>query len=426
MTNFKSDFLNILTDRGFVHQISDPDELDRELSSKLMSAYIGFDCTAPSLHVGNLVQIMMLHWFQQCGHRPIVLMGGGTTRVGDPSGKSESRKLLSENTIESNKSSIRRVFEQFLTFGNGKTDAIMEDNSSWLLELNYIDFLREIGRFFSINQMLQRDAIKLRLDREQHLSFLEFNYMVLQAYDFVELNRRFNVKLQMGGSDQWGNIVSGIDLGRRMQDVSLFALTTPLLTTASGSKMGKTADGAVWLDKDQLSPYEYWQFWRNTEDSDVEKFLKLFTRIPIDEVDRLAALKGVEINEAKKKLATEATALAHGINAAKKAEETARLAFEEGNLSAELPTHYIKQSDLEKGLGLLNVFVDAGLSNSNSEVRRNIKGGAIRINDLPESNEKRELNMNDLTQDGAIKISLGKKRHLLLKLDNSSINVEKK
>lgn len=415
MTAFKSDFLNILTERGFIHQISDADGLDNLLCSRSISAYIGFDCTAPSLHIGSLVQIMMLHWLQQTGHRPVVLMGGGTTRVGDPSGKDESRQLLTEAVIENNKRGIRRIFDRFLTFGDASPHAIMEDNANWLLSLKYIDFLRDVGRHFSVNQMIQRDSVKLRLEREQHLSLLEFNYMVLQAYDFAELQKRHDVRLQMGGSDQWGNIVSGIDLGRRLNEVDLFALTTPLLTTASGAKMGKTAAGAIWLNADQLSPYEYWQYWRNTEDADVGRFLKLFTTLPMEEIARLQTLEGAEINEAKKVLATEATGMAHGRDAAEKAEQTSRQAFEEGSLAADLPSHEIDKDTLAQGIGLLSAFVSAGLCASNGEARRNVKGGAIRINDTQEQDERRILTPNDMTAEGVIKLSLGKKKHVLLK-----------
>ncbi len=312
MSAYKSDFLNVLATRGFIHQVSEPEALDALARKSTVTAYIGFDCTAPSLHVGSLLPIMMLHWMQQTGHRPIALMGGGTTRVGDPSGKDESRRLLTDDIINGNLKSIREIFSRFLQFGDGKNDAIMANNADWLNTLNYIDFLRDIGRHFSVNRMLAFDSVKLRLERQQELSFLEFNYMILQAYDFVELNKRYDCVLQMGGSDQWGNIVNGIDLGRRLNNAQLFALTSPLLTTSSGAKMGKTAAGAVWLDAAQVSPYDYWQYWRNTEDSDVARFLKLFTTLPLDEIERLAALQGAEINEAKKVLATEATALVHG------------------------------------------------------------------------------------------------------------------
>ncbi|MDX5592687.1 tyrosine--tRNA ligase [Pseudovibrio sp. SPO723] len=415
MSDYKSEFMRVLDERGFIHQLSDADGLDKLLASETVTAYIGFDCTATSLHVGSLVQIMMLYWFQKTGHRPITLMGGGTTRVGDPTGKDESRKVLSDETIEANKAGIKTVFEKFLTFGDGPTDAVMLDNAEWLLKLNYLEFLRDVGRHFSVNQMIQRDSVRLRLEREQHLSFLEFNYMLLQGYDFVELFNRTGCRLQMGGSDQWGNILSGVDLGRRMTETEFFALTTPLLTTSSGAKMGKTADGAVWLNSDMLSPYDYWQFWRNTEDSDVERFLKLFTILPMEEISRLAALEGAEINEAKKVLATEATALLHGREAAEAAAETARKAFEEGESAAGLPTVEVPAGDLEAGIGLLSAYVTAGLCQSNGEVRRNVKGSAVRINDAVETNEKRVLTMQDLTEDGIIKLSLGKKKHVLMR-----------
>ena len=343
MNTYKSDFLNVLAARGFIQQVSEPQALDALASSSTVTAYIGFDCTAPSLHVGSLLPIMLLYWLQQTGHRPIALMGGGTTRVGDPSGKDESRRLLSDQAIDENLKGIRAIFSRFLRFGDGPAeksanDAMMANNADWLNKLNYIDFLRDVGRHFSINRMLAFNSVKLRLERQQELSFLEFNYMILQAYDFVELYRRYGCVLQMGGSDQWGNIVSGIDLGRRLHNAQFFALTAPLITTSSGAKMGKTASGAVWLNADQVSPYEYWQYWRNTEDGDVARFLKLFTVLPLDEIDRLAALKGAEINEAKKVLATEATALVHGRTAAEEAAATARTTFEEGGLGATLPT----------------------------------------------------------------------------------------
>jgi len=415
MSEFKSEYMQVLSERGYIHQVSDPKGLDELCAKESVTAYIGFDCTAPSLHVGSLVQIMMLHWFQKTGHRPIALMGGGTTRVGDPSGKDESRKILTPDDIEANKAGIKQVFEELLTFGDGPQDAVMVDNADWLLSLNYVDFLREIGRHFSVNQMIQRDSVRLRLEREQHLSFLEFNYMLLQGYDYLELYRRTGCRLQMGGSDQWGNILSGTDLVRRLEGVESFALTSPLLTTASGAKMGKTADGAVWLNEDQLSAYDYWQYWRNTEDADVERFLKLFTLLPMDEIARLAALEGSEINEAKKVLATEATALLHGREAADAAAETARKAFEEGQSAAGLPTIEIAKSDLEAGLGILTAFVTAGLCASNGEVRRNIKGGAVKINDKGESSHERSITPADITEDGIVKLSLGKKKHVLLK-----------
>jgi len=415
MSAYKSDFLQVLAERGFIHQVSEPEALDALAKSSCITAYIGFDCTAPSLHIGSLLPIMMLHWMQQTGHRPIALMGGGTTRVGDPSGKDESRKILTDDDINRHLVGIRAVFSKFLKFGNGPTDAIMANNADWLNSLNYIDFLRNVGRHFSINRMLAFDSVKMRIEREQELSFLEFNYMILQAYDFVELNKRHGCVLQMGGSDQWGNIVSGIDLGRRMRNAQLFALTAPLITTSSGAKMGKTVAGAVWLNADMLSPYDYWQFWRNTEDADVGRFLKLFTTMPLSEINRLAALQGQEINEAKKVLATEATALVHGRGAADQAAETARQTFEEGALSESLPTIEIAGAELEAGLGVLAAFVKSGLLASNGEARRQIKGGGLRVNDVAVMDEKMMLTGAHLTPERVIKLSLGKKRHVLLK-----------
>jgi tyrosyl-tRNA synthetase len=415
MGEFQSDFLRVLSDRGFIHQVSEPDDLDKLAKSGRITAYIGFDCTAPSLHVGSLLPIMMLYWMQQTGHRPIALMGGGTTRVGDPSGKDESRQLLTDPQIEKNLTGIRAIFAKFLKFGGGPGDAIMGNNADWLNTLNYIDFLREVGRHFSINRMLSFDSVKLRLERSQELSFLEFNYMILQAYDFVELHKRHGCVLQMGGSDQWGNIVNGIDLGRRMLGAHLFALTSPLITTASGAKMGKTAQGAVWLDANMVSPYDYWQFWRNTEDGDVERFLKFFTVLPLGEIAKLATLKGAEINEAKKILATEATALVHGREAAERAAQTARTTFEDAALSEHLPTIEIKRSELEAGLGVLSAHVQAGFVASTSEARRQIKGGGLKVNDVTVTDERQILTLKDLTPEGVIKLSLGKKRHALLR-----------
>jgi tyrosyl-tRNA synthetase len=415
MSAYKSDFLNVLASRGFIHQVSEPEALDTLAKAQPITGYIGFDCTAPSLHVGSLLPIMMLHWMQQTGHRPIALMGGGTTRVGDPSGKDESRRLLTDAVIDENLKSIRAIFTKFLRFGEGRNDALMANNADWLNTLNYIDFLRDVGRHFSVNRMLSFDSVKMRLERQQELSFLEFNYMVLQAYDFVELFKRTGCVLQMGGSDQWGNIVNGIDLGRRMTNAQLFALTAPLITTSSGAKMGKTAAGAVWLDPNLVSPYDYWQYWRNTEDNDVGRFLKLFTVLPLDEIARLTALKGQEINEAKKVLATEATAMVHGRAAAEQAAETARRTFEEGAVAETLPTIELPRAELEPGLGVLTAFVKAELVSSTSEARRQVKGGGLRVNDLPVSDEKRMLGQSDLTPEGVIKLSLGRKRHVLLK-----------
>jgi len=413
MSDYKSDFLNVLASRGFIHQVSEPAVLDELARTNRIAAYIGFDCTAPSLHVGNLLQIMLLYWLQQTGHRPIALMGGGTTRVGDPSGKDESRKILSDNDINANLARIKAVFSRFLTFGDDA--AIMSNNAEWLNALNYIDFLRDVGRHFSVNRMLSFDSVKLRLDRQQELSFLEFNYMILQAYDFVELHRRHGCVLQMGGSDQWGNIVNGIDLGRRMLNAQLFALTSPLITTSSGAKMGKTAAGAVWLAADMVSPYDYWQFWRNTEDADVPRFLKLFTTLPLPEVGRLAALEGQELNEAKKVLATEATALVHGREEAEKAAETARRTFEEGAVAETLPSVEVPRAVLEAGLGVLKAFVMAGLVTSTSEARRQIQAGGLRVNDATVSDERMVLTPKELTAEGVIKTSRGRKNHVLLR-----------
>src|ERR1700720_3968829 len=389
MSAYKSEFLHVLASRGFINQVSEPDVLDALAASGRITAYIGFDCTAPSLHVGSLVQIMMLHWLQQTGHRPIALMGGGTTRAGDPSGKDESRKLLTEEMIEHNLAGIRAVFAKFLRFGDGPDDALMANNADWLNGLNYIDFLRDVGRHFSVNRMLAFDSVKLRLERQQELSFLEFNYMILQAYDFVELFRRYGCVLQMGGSDQWGNIVNGIELGRRLMSAQLFALTSPLITTSSGAKMGKTAAGAVWLNAELVSPYDYWQYWRNTEDGDVVRFLKLFTVLPLEEIGRLAALRGADVNEAKKVLATEATALVHGRAAAEEAAGTARQTFEEGPLAATLPTGEIPRPNLDQGLGVLIPFAEKPQpAASNGEARRHIKAGGLKFNDLTVSDEK--------------------------------------
>jgi tyrosyl-tRNA synthetase len=415
MTAFKSDFLNVLQQRGFIHQCSDFDGLDALAAKGQAIAYVGYDCTAPSLHIGNYLTMMMLHWLQQTGNKPITLMGGGTTMVGDPSGKDESRALRSIEEIEANKSSIRGVFAKVLRYGSGASDALMLDNAEWLTKLNWIEMLRDIGRHFSVNRMLTMDSVRLRLEREQEMSFIEFNYMVCQAYDFVELSRRTGCRLQMGGSDQWGNIVNGVDLGRRMGTPQLFALTTPLLTTASGAKMGKTAQGAVWLNADAFSPYDFWQYWRNVEDGDVVKFLKLFTTLPLGEIERLAALQGAEINDAKKALADAATTLLHGADAARIAAETARQTFEEGAIAKNLPTVEISRAELEAGAGVLALFVKAGLVASNGEARRQIKGGGLRVNDAAVTDEKLMLRLADLTPEGVVKLSLGRKRHVLLK-----------
>jgi tyrosyl-tRNA synthetase len=416
MTNteaLQSDFLRTVTARGQFHQCTDLAGLDKDASAGV-TGYIGFDMTAPSLHVGSLTQIMLLRRLQQGGGRPIVLLGGGTTRVGDPSGRDETRQLLTEEQIASNAASIRGVFEKFLTFGSGKTDAIMVDNSEWLLKLNYIEFLRDVGRHMSVNRMLTMDSVKLRLDREQPMSFIEFNYMVLQAYDFVELKRRYGCKLQMGGSDQWGNIVNGVELGRRMDGAELFGLTQPLITTSSGVKMGKTAQGAVWLNPDMLSPYDYWQYWRNTEDADVGRFLRIFTDLPLDEIARLEGLQGAEINDAKKKLATEATAMLHGRPAALKAEEAARATFEQGARSENLPTITVSTAEFA-GLRVTAALTKAGLTASNGEAKRAIAQKSVSVNDTLVTDETAALSDADLV-DGAIKLSLGKKKHALLRV----------
>lgn len=415
MSAFKSDFLRVLSERGFIHQISDESGLDDILSKQMVTCYVGYDATAPSLHVGNLLSIMLLYWFQQTGHRPIALMGGGTTMVGDPSGKDESRQMLTAKRIEENKVGIKQVFSKFLDFGDDGNKAIMADNADWLLSLNYVDFLRDVGRHLSVNQMLARDSVKLRLEREQHLSFLEFNYMCLQAYDFTELARRYDCRVQMGGSDQWGNIVSGVDLGRRMGTQELFALTTPLLTTSSGAKMGKTADGAVWLSEDMLPVYDYWQYWRNVEDADIGRFMRLFTTLSLDEITRHEALDGAELNEAKKVLATQATALVHGLDAAEQAAETARRTFEEGQAAETLPSITVEKSSLNDGIGLLSLIVQTGLANSNGEARRHVKGGAIKINDIGITDERMSVTSDQLNDDGIIKLSMGKKKHFLIR-----------
>jgi tyrosyl-tRNA synthetase len=410
MTSLKSDFLNILSSRGYIHQCSDLEGLDALAAKKEVVAYIGFDCTAPSLHVGSLVQIMLLHWLQATGNKPIALMGGGTTRVGDPSGKDESRKLLTLEDIENNKRGIQDVFKKFMHFGSGKSDALMLDNAEWLATLNYIDMLRDVGRHFSVNRMLAMDSVKLRLERESEFSFLEFNYMVLQSYDFTVLAKRYGCNLQMGGSDQWGNIINGVELGRRMGTHQLYALTSPLITLASGAKMGKTATGAIWLNADMKSPYDYWQFWRNTEDADVGRFLKLFTTLSLDEIARLQSLGGSEINEAKKILANEATAMLHGRAASDEAAETARKTFEEGVSAEGLPT-----IALSFPASILQACVAAGFAKSNGEARRAMQGGGIRVNDMAVSDDKLMLDASMLNADGAIKLSSGKKKHVLIK-----------
>jgi tyrosyl-tRNA synthetase len=415
MTEFRSEFLKLMAARGQLHQVTDEAGLDALMQTERVTAYIGFDCTAPSLHVGSLVQIMTLRRLQQTGHRPIVVMGGGTTKVGDPSGKDEMRQLLTPENIEANKRSILRTFERFLKFGDGPTDALMVDNAEWLDKLEYISFLRDVGRHFSINRMLTMDSVKLRLDRDAPLSFLEFNYMILQSYDFLELYRRYGCRLQGGGSDQWGNIVAGIDLGRRLEDAELFGVTSPLITTSSGAKMGKTAAGAVWLNADQRSPYEYWQFWRNTEDGDVGRFLRLFTELPESEIVRLESLQGAELNEAKKALATEAAALCHGREAALEAAETARRAFEQGEAAAGLPTFEIERARLEAGIPVATLAHLAGMTTSASEARRFIQGGGLRLNDAAVSDVRAMASLRDLNPDGVIKLSVGKKNHMLIK-----------
>ncbi len=415
MSAFKSDFLRTMSERGFIHQTSDDAGLDQLFAREIVTAYIGFDATARSLHAGSLIQIMMLHWLQKTGHRPIALMGGGTSMIGDPSFKDEARKLLTPQDIDDNLVGIRRNFAPYLNFGDGPNDAVMINNADWLMQINYVNFLRDVGRHFSVNRMLAFDSVKLRLDREQSLSFLEFNYMILQAYDFVELYKRLGCRLQMGGSDQWGNIVNGIDLGRRMEDAQLYALTTPLLTTSSGAKMGKSASGAVWLDGDMLSPYEFWQYWRNTEDADVGRFLKLYTTLPLDEVARLAQLGGAEINEAKKVLATEITAMLHGRAAAESASDTARKTFEEGALAETLPTVEVDASALEAGIGVLSLLVSAGMASSNGEARRHIQGGAVRLNDQPVADDRRTVMAQDLSPEKVVKLSVGKKKHVLVR-----------
>jgi tyrosyl-tRNA synthetase len=414
MSAYRSSFLNEFAARGHLHQSTNAEGLDDLMSKGCVPAYIGFDCTAPSMHIGNLTQIMRLRVLQQNGHKPIVVVGGGTTKIGDPSGKDESRQLLTDEAINHHKERFKEIFRRFLTFGDGPTDAVMVDNADWLDKLAYIPFLREIGRHFSVNRMITMDSVKLRLDREQPLSFLEFNYMILQAYDFVELYRRLGCRLQMGGSDQWGNIVSGIDLGRRTDSVELFGLTSPLITTSSGAKMGKTAAGAVWLSADMLSPYDYWQYWRNVEDADVGRFMKIFTDLPIAEIERLDQLQGAERNEAKKILANEATALCHGRAEADKAADTARQTFEGGGVSANLPTVEVPAAELSAGIGILGAFTRAGLTSSNGDARRQIGGGGLRVNDDVVTDEKTVLGTAHV-RDGTIKLSLGKKKHVLIK-----------
>ena len=415
MATFKSDFMRIVHERGMVHQCSDTARLDELLSTGTRTAYIGFDCTADSLHVGHLLQIMLLRWWQKTGHQPIALMGGGTTKIGDPSGRDETRQLLTTEQINANMAEIKKSFSNYLTFGGGPRDAIMANNADWLDNLQYIPLLRDIGRHFSVNRMLTMDSVKLRLERDQPLTFLEFNYMILQSYDFVELYRRHKCVVQMGGSDQWGNIVMGADLGRRVEGAELFALTSPLLATASGAKMGKSVGGAVWLSPARLSPYEFWQYWRNAEDADVGRFLKLFTDLPLEEIAKLEALHGQEINEAKKVLATEVTRLAHGDAAAEQAAETARRTFEEGAKAETLPTVDVARAKLAAGIAAFELFHEAGLAESRTEARKLIKGGGGRLNDKPIAADTAVVSENDLDSSGTLKLSAGRKRHVLVR-----------
>jgi len=415
MVSYKSEFLNTITKRGFLHQCTDLGSLDERASSEIIPAYIGFDCTAPSLHVGSLLPVMLLRWLQKTGHKPIVLMGGGTTKVGDPSGKDESRQLLTEEKINANMEGIKCIFSKYLNFGNGSTDAVMINNAAWLDKLNYIDFLRTYGPHFTINKMLTFDSVKLRLEREQPLTFLEFNYMILQAYDFLELSRRNDCLMQMGGSDQWGNIINGVELGRRVDNTQLFGLTIPLMTMASGAKMGKSAAGAIWLDAEQLSVYDFWQYWRNTEDADVGRFMRLFTELPLDEIKKLEALKNEEINEAKKILADEITKLCHGEAGAKIASATALETFEGTGLSTNLPTLEVSKNDLEAGFTAFDLFRQAGLANSNGEARRLIKGNGARLNDIIITDETLLISSKDKNKENVIKLSAGKKRHILIR-----------
>jgi tyrosyl-tRNA synthetase len=412
---FRSEFLSTFAARGHYYGCTDPEGLDALFLKERVTAYIGFDCTAPSFHIGNLVQLMTLRRMQAAGHRPIVLMGGGTTKIGDPSGKDEVRQLLTPEKIEANKQSIVRDISHLLKFGAGPTDAIMVDNAEWLDKLEYVPFLRDVGRHLSINRMLTMDSVKLRLDREQPLSFLEFNYMVLQAYDFVELSKRYGCRMQSGGSDQWGNIIGGVDLGRRMGTIELFGLTTPLITTAAGAKMGKSVAGAVWLNAQMNSPYQYWQYWRNAEDGDVGKFMRIFTDLSLDEIARFEKLEGAELNEAKKILATEATAMIHGRKAAEDAQETARRTFEEGAIAEGLPTFEIERAKLAPGLAVTTLAQQSGLTASSSEARRQIEGGGLRVNDKAIEDVKAVIGPGDVTSAGVIKLSIGRKKHILIK-----------
>ena len=411
---FKSDFLNTLQSRGYIHQVTHPVELDEAASNGIVTAYIGFDATAPSLHVGSLIQIMMLRRLQQAGHKPVVLMGGGTTKVGDPTGKDASRPQLTDETIQANIASIKTVFEKFLTFGDGPSDAVMVDNDEWLSKFGYVEFLRDYGTHFTVNRMLSFDSVKLRLEREQPMTFLEFNYMLMQSVDFLELNRALNVTLQMGGSDQWGNITSGVDLVRRVDQKASFGLTTPLLTTASGGKMGKTAQGAVWLNAEQLSPYDYWQFWRNAEDADVGRFMRLFTDLPLDQIALFEAMEGAGINEAKKALADAATSMLHGSDAAHAARAAAEAAFEKGQLSADLPTVELPKDEVI-GAMVAAVVTKAGLTTSNGEARRLAQGGGLRLNDEAIADGARLIEDADVNADGVLKLAAGKKKIVLVK-----------
>lgn len=408
----KSDFMRVMMERGFLADCTDYQGLDEALAKGVVPAYIGFDATAKSLHVGSLIQIMMLRWLQKTGHKPLVLMGGGTTKVGDPSFRAEERPLLTPAQIDDNIAGIKRVFAAYVTFGEGATDALMLNNAEWLDELNYLDFLRDIGRHFSVNRMLSFESVKSRLDREQSLSFLEFNYMILQAYDFLELNRRYGCLLQMGGSDQWGNIVNGIDLTRRVLDAEIYGLTSPLLTTSDGKKMGKSQSGAIWLNSDMLSPYEFWQFWRNTTDADVGRFLKLYTELPIEECDRLGALEGSEINQAKIVLANEVTKLAHGAEAATAAEATAREVFEKGGVGDDLPTLTLSAGDVADGISLAQLFVRSGLAKSGKDAKRLIAEGGARVNDDLATDAGQIFGAGDFAD--AVKLTAGKKRHALV------------
>ncbi|MDC9701036.1 MAG: tyrosine--tRNA ligase [Alphaproteobacteria bacterium] len=416
MTGFKSDFLNILKQRSFIHQSSDLEEIDQLAVERKLSAYTGFDCTAPSLHIGNLATLMILYWLQKTGNKPVILMGGATTMIGDPSGKEETRKLLSLRKIKTNSESIETLFKKLFPSGSSLQDPLILNNEAWLTKINYIDMLRDIGSHFSVNRMLTMDSVRLRLERQQEMSFIEFNYMILQAYDFVHLARTWGCNLQIGGSDQWGNIIAGMELGRRMYALRLHALTTPLLTTASGEKMGKSSGGAIWLDPNLCMPYAYWQYWRNVEDTDTPRFLRQFTTLPPDEINRLELLRGTEINEAKKILATEATAFLHGREAAETAAETARLVFETRISSENLPSINVTRQELESGFGLLKALVICKFATSNSEARRFIKGNAVHINDRLIQDEQHRLSSEDADEKGIIKLSLGKKRHFLMKI----------